>query len=114
MSADAVAVVERQLAAYNARDLERFVACYSDDITVWRVPATDPALAGKAQFAAFYATERFNRPGLHAEIVNRIVLGHRVIDHERVHGVSEAPLEIAVAYEVAHGLIVRVHSFAAA
>lgn len=113
MSAEAVAVVERQLAAYNARDLARFVACYHDDITVWRVPAIEPALRGKAPFAAFYANERFNRPGLRAEIVNRIVLGGRVIDHERVHGIGDAPLAIAVAYEVIDGLIVRVHSFAA-
>lgn len=110
---DAVALVARQLAAYNARDLASFVACYSDDITVFRVPATAPALAGKAQFAAFYANERFNRPGLCAEIVNRIVVGRRVIDHERIHGLGDVPLEVAVAYEIADGLIVRVHSFAA-
>lgn len=114
LSDDAVALVERQLAAYNARDLARFIACFGDDITVWRVPATVPALAGKAQFAAFYASERFNREGLRAEIVNRIVLGQRVIDHERIHGLSDEPIEVAVAYEIAGGLIVRIHSFAAA
>lgn len=112
-SDDAVALVVRQLAAYNAHDLARFVACYSDDIEVFRVPDTAPALAGKAQFAAFYANERFNRAGLRAEIVNRIVVGRRVIDHERIHGIGQAPLEVAVAYDVADGLIVRVHSFAA-
>jgi hypothetical protein len=110
---DPVAVVERQLSAYNARDLERFVACYREDIAVWRVPDPAPSLAGRAQFAAFYATERFNRPGLHAEIVNRIVIGHRVIDHERVVGVRDEPMELAVAYDVEDGLIVRVHVFAA-
>ena len=110
--ARALALVEEQLAAYNARDLARFLACYSDDIAVWRVPAAEPALAGKAAFGAFYANERFNRPGLRAEIVNRIVLGQRVIDHERIHGIGDAPMEVAVAYEIAGGLIVRVHSFA--
>ena len=28
------AIVQRQLEAYNARDLERFVACYGDDVRV--------------------------------------------------------------------------------
>jgi hypothetical protein len=34
---DPVAVVERQLAAYNARDMESFAATYSDDVTIERV-----------------------------------------------------------------------------
>ena len=112
MTGGAVAVVKRQLAAYNARDLARFVACFSEDVAVWRVPATAPALVGRTAFAAFYVNERFNREGLRADIVNRIVLGNRVIDHERVFGVRDEPFEIAVAYEVIGGLIVRVHSFA--
>jgi hypothetical protein len=113
VSADAEALVERQLAAYNARDLERFLACYAEDITTWRVPGTEPVLRGRAQFAEFYATQRFNREGLRAEIVNRMVLGLRVIDHERIFGVRDAPFEVIVAYEVGGGLIVRVHTFAA-
>lgn len=113
MSESPVAVVERQLEAYNARDLARFVACYGEAITVWRPPATAPALAGRAQFADFYATQRFNRAGLRAEVANRIVLGRRVIDHERIFGVRDAPFEMAVAYEVDDGLIVRVDTYAA-
>jgi len=113
MSAAAVAVVERQLAAYNARDLEGFLACYAEDITAWRVPSLEPALRGRAQFAEFYATQRFNREGLRAEILNRMVLGPRVIDHERIFGVRDAPFEVAVAYEEGGGLIVRMHTFAA-
>ena len=34
--------VKRQLDAYNARDLERFVAEYHDDVNVYRPPATEP------------------------------------------------------------------------
>lgn len=108
-----VEIVERQLAAYNDRDLARFVACYSDDVTVTRLPAAEPALRGKAAFAEFYATQRFNRPGLRAEIVGRLALGNKVVDHERVHGLAAEPLEIVVVYEVADGLIRRVWMHAA-
>ncbi len=69
-------------------------------------------MAGKAQLAEFYATQRFNRPGLRAEILKRIVLGHKVIDHERVVGIRDTPLEMVAVYEVAHSLIERFWFFA--
>jgi hypothetical protein len=107
------AVVQRQLDAYNARDLERFLAEYSEDIRVYRPPAVEPAIVGKQAFGNFYAAQRFNRIGLHAEVVNRMVLGSRVIDHERISGVREQPFEVAVAYEVVNGLIQFTWAFAA-
>ena len=98
-------VVQHQLEAYNARDLARFVAVYSDDIRLYRLPATAPALVGKAALAGMYATQRFKRPGLHAELLNRMVIGNKVIDHERISGVRDQPFEVAAAYEVIDGLI---------
>jgi hypothetical protein len=107
------AVVQRQLEAYNARDLARFLACFSEGIAVYRPPASEPAIVGKAAFGAFYAAQRFNREGLRAELLSRIVLGRRVIDHERIAGLGAQALELAVVYEVDEGLIQRMHVFAA-
>jgi Uncharacterized conserved protein len=107
------AVVQRQLEAYNARDLERFLAEYSEDIRVCRPPAVEPTIVGKEAFGKFYATQRFNHAGLHAELVNRMVLGSKVIDHERISGVREQPFELAVVYEVINGLIQCTWSYAA-
>jgi hypothetical protein len=107
---DPVAVVERQLAAYNARDLERFAATYSDDVTIHRMPAQPDAIRGKEQLRAVYR-ERFASSHLHAEILSRIVLGNKVIDHERVTGIREQPLEALAIYEVAGGLIRAVWFF---
>ena len=47
--------VQRQLDAYNAHDIERFVAEYHDDVRVLRPPATDPILSGKPAFREHYA-----------------------------------------------------------
>lgn len=99
------AAVQHQLEAYNARDLARFLAVYSDDIRLYRLPATEPAIVGKAALAEMYATQRFNLPGLHAELVNRMVIGNKVIDHERISGVREQAFEVAAVYEVIDGLI---------
>lgn len=103
--------VQRQLDAYNARDLQRFIAEYTDDVQVFRPPATQPALSGKAALAEHYATHRFNLPDLHAELVSRMVLGNKVIDHERIVGVGEGTMEAAAVYEVRDGLICTVWFF---
>jgi hypothetical protein len=38
---------QHQLDAYNARDLERFVAEYTDDAVVFRLPGAEPISKGK-------------------------------------------------------------------
>lgn len=93
--------VQRQLDAYNARDLERFVAEYSDDVQVFRPPAAEPVLSGKQAFAAHYAKNRFCLPQLRAELVSRMVVGSTVVDHERITGLQEGVLEAIVVYRVA-------------
>ena len=91
---------QRQLDAYNDRDLERFVAQYTDDVEVYRLPSAEPFLVGKAAFAEHYRTHRFHLPNLHAELVKRMAFGNKVIDHERVTGLGDAPQEVAAIYEV--------------
>jgi len=97
--------VQLQLDAYNAHDLERFVAEYTDDIQVFRPPATEPVLSGKQAFAAHYAKNRFTLPNLHAEVVNRIVSGDTVVDHERITGLGEGVVEAVAVYKVTGGQI---------
>ena len=107
-----VAIVQRQLDAYNARDLSRFVACYAQDVRVWRPPAPQPVIVGRQALSDHYAANRFNLPGLHAALLGRMVLGNKVIDHERIVGVGSAPMEAAAVYEVgADGLIAAVWFF---
>jgi len=103
---DPAAVVQRQLDAYNAHDLAAFVACYAEDMTLWRMPATAPAIVGRAALAAFYGAERFNRPALRADLVGRLVVGGKVIDHELIVGLDETPRTAIAVYALgAHGLI---------
>ena len=107
---NATDVVQRQLEAYNARDLEAFAATYAEGITIFRMPSTEPAIVGKAQLREVYS-KRFSSPSLHADILTRIVLGNKVIDHERVLGIRSQPVEALAVYEVAAGLIERVWFF---
>jgi hypothetical protein len=104
--------VQHQLDAYNARNLDRFLAVYADDVKVYRPPAAVPSMDGKAALADFHAKQRFNLPGLRAELLNRIVMGTKVIDHERVSGIRDAPFEVLAVYNVVDGLIRAVWFFA--
>jgi hypothetical protein len=97
--------VQRQLEAYNAHDLERFVAEYSESVQVFVPPATEPLLSGKAAFAEHYRRNRFTLPDLRAEVVQRIVSGHTVVDHERVTGLQAGMVEAVAVYRISGGLI---------
>jgi hypothetical protein len=102
-------VVDRQIAAYNAHNLSAFVACYAEDIQIFRPPDREPAITGRAALADFYRTRRFHLPQLQAEVVNRMVLGNKVIDHEHIRGLESGSIVEAIAvYEVCDGLIRRV------
>jgi len=102
--------VQRQLDAYNAHDLERFVAEYTDDVQVFRPPAKEPVLSGKKAFAEHYAKNRFTIPTLHARLVNRIVSGNIVVDHEAITGLPDRSSAVAV-YEIVAGRIRTVWFF---
>ena len=102
---DPEAFAQRQLDAYNARDLERFIQEYTETVEVYRLPESKPVIVGRLALAAHYRDNRFNLPDLHAELVNRMVFGNKVIDQEVVLGVPGAPLEAAAIYEVTeHGI----------
>lgn len=99
--------VEVQLAAYNAHDLDAFVAAYAPTVRLINGDGTVRA-EGLEQFREAYVPV-FAQVGRRAEIVNRIVIGNWVIDHERVHREGAEPFDAAVAYRLADGAIVDAH-----
>jgi hypothetical protein len=105
------APVQRQLDAYNAHDLQRFVAEYADDIRVFAPPEPAPFLSGKAAFSEHYAKNRFTLPALHAAVVKRMTAGEIVVDHERITGLQPGIVEAIAVYRVSGGLIRTVWFF---
>lgn len=102
------AVVQAQLDAYNAHDVEALVAIYADDAEQFQHPAT-PLARGAAQLRARFAA-RFAESRPQAQLLNRIVAGNMVIDHERIVSQSaEGPgrQEMVATYEVIAGRIAR-------
>jgi putative hydrolase of HD superfamily len=99
-------VVQRQLDAYNAKDIDALMATYADDAQHFEYP-TILLASGATQLRERFIT-RFSEPNLHARLIKRIVMGEVVIDHEEVtRTFPEGPggLELVALYEVREGRI---------
>lgn len=101
-------VVQRQLDAYNARDVEGILATYANDAQQFEFP--DKLLAtGTAALRERFAT-RFQETNLHAQLLHRMVMGNKVIDHEEVtRTFPEGPgkIQLIAIYEVQDGKIAK-------
>lgn len=99
-------VVQQQLDAYNAHDLDAWLATYAADACQYQHPATLLA-RGHAEIRQ-RAIARFAEPDLHARLLHRQVLGQVVIDHEMVRcNFVEGPghIELLCLYTVEEGKI---------
>lgn len=102
------AVVQRQLDAYNARDVDAFVATYAAGIEVHELGG-ERLMHGLDALRTRYAELFRLHPAVHCEVSKRIVQGKYVIDHERISGLADGSSMDAVAvYEVRGGKIRRV------
>lgn len=108
-------VIQAQLDAYNARDLDALLAIYAEDAALFEHPATLLARGTAALRERFAA--RFREPDLYARLLHRAVLGKIVIDHEIVtRTFPEGPgtVELAMIYEVSGGRIAQAWTIAGA
>ena len=99
-------IVQRQLDAYNARDINALLATYAPDARQYEHPATLLA-TGAAAMRARMAV-RFAEPNLHARLLQRVVMGNIVIDHEEVTRTfpeGTGRVDMVAIYEVVDGRI---------
>jgi uncharacterized protein (TIGR02246 family) len=102
---DAEEVVQRQVDAFNAHDLDAFLATYAEDAVVAGGDGMADALRGREALRAHYA-RRLAQPGLRATIEQRARMGRWVVDHEIVANDAGVTAALAI-YEVEEGLIRR-------
>lgn len=101
-------IAQAQLDAYNAQDLDAHCAYFTDDIVVSGLNG-DVARTGIEAYRAFYARTFADFPGNKAQLLNRIVVGANVIDHEHVdRGNGDPTFEVAAIYTFKGDKIARV------
>ena len=88
-------VVDAQIRAYQAKDVERFLSCYAEDASVVLFDGT-PMFADKQVMREQYGKLFAGSPGLHLTIADRMTAGEFVIDEEHVSGMNfgDMPAEI--------------------
>ena len=108
---DPGAVVQRQLDAYNARDIDTLLNIYAEDAQMLEHPSRLLASGREALRERFAA--RFQEPNLHAALLSRTILGPFVVDHEEVSRTfPEGPgkIRLLMIYEVQEGKIAKAWS----
>ena len=105
---EATDVVDRQVAAYRDRDLERFLACYAADVKVKDFDGNvlmDGLEAMRGQYGPLFR----DSPELSVDNPHRIVSGDYVIDEEHISGFNLAgsppAMQAVVVYRVRDWLI---------
>src|SRR5215211_2216563 len=101
-----VELADQQLAAYNAHNLEAFVAPYAENIEIYDLGTNKLQTKGKEAMRkryAFLSTVEV----LHCNLPNRIVNGNFVIDHEEIIGKRGKIYGVAI-YQVKDGKISKV------
>jgi hypothetical protein len=101
-------IVQRQLAAYNARDIEAFMSYWAEDAEYFAHPSD--LLAGGAAAIRERHIARFKEPNLFGRLIHRMSVANLVVDHEvvsRTFAKGPGQVEVIAIYEVAGEKIAR-------
>jgi hypothetical protein len=81
-STSPLAVVQRQLDAYNAKDIEALIDTYAADAEQYTLHGERLAQGHEQLRARFLA--RFAEPDLHARLLSRVVMGDIAVEYELI------------------------------
>ena len=100
-------LVQQQLNAYNAHDLDAFLEPYAEDVELYEFPGK---LIMKGKDAMRKDYEFLTKvPKLYCKVQKRIIQGNMVIDHEEVSGFGPKPLYAVAIYIIEFGKITKVY-----
>ena len=103
-----VDLVQAQLEAYNAQDLDAYCAFFAEDILVSDLNGAI-GTRGIEAYRAKYEGVFKQFPQNKVELINRMVCGATVIDHEKViRSPGGESFEVIAIYTLADGKIARV------
>lgn len=102
-------IVEQQLIAYNKGDIDAFMAVFHPDISLVEFGQSTPSVIGFEEVKKVYASLFERSPELNSIVLNRSVIGTKVIDYEYITGRngSNEPLWLVMIYEIKDGKIYK-------
>lgn len=101
-------IIQRQLDAYNAKDIDAFMVCWALDAKVYAHP--DTLLAEGAAAIRARHELRFREPNLFGRLIHRMSVGNTVVDREVVtRTFPEGPgqVDVIAIYELTDEKIAR-------
>ncbi len=101
-------VAQGQLDAYNARDIDAFMAYWAEDAQIYEFP--DKLVTAGAAAIRERHIARFQEPNLYGRLVQRMVMGSRVVDQEKVARTfpeGTGTLDVIAVYEIIDGKIAK-------
>ena len=91
-------LIQKQLDAFNQRDVDAFMNTFAEKVKVYEFPNTllyDHIEEMGSQYGRMFA----RTPDLNSKLLNRITLGETVIDHQKITiNPNEAPIEVIIIY----------------
>jgi hypothetical protein len=98
--------VAEQVDAYNARDMERFLNCYAEDVVILDGRGT-VLVRGSDEMRAEFTRLFDAAPALHADVLSRLEVGGYVILEERIEGYGGEALRGVMVYHLREDVIDR-------
>ncbi len=103
-----VEIAQAQLDAYNAQDLDKHISYFAEDMTIANLRES-PNLTGIAAYKERMGGVFTQFPQNKVELLGRVTIGNKVLDHEKVMRSPEAePFEVIAVYTILNGKIAHV------
>ncbi len=98
------AVVQQSIDAYNAHDLDAYIACWAPDATLGQIGGR-VLLDGRDALTNFYSGFFATQTTVRLTVKQRSVIGPFVVEHHEVQSEGKPPLEAMMVTEVRDNLI---------
>ena len=105
-------IAEAQLIAYNNGDVESFMKVFHEEISIWNYGDSEPRISGFENVKKVYKDLFESSPNLHSEVINRSVIGNKVLDYEYITGRNgnSEPFFLIMIYEIKDNKIYKATS----
>ncbi len=103
-------IVQKQLEAYNSRDMETYISLFSDDVKFYNYEDHVLTMEGKEACRSYYQDLFDASPNLHSTTLKRIVHNNVVIEHESItgrKGLTQA-ITMILIFEIEEGKISKI------